>query len=41
VKIAGKVLRSGERGTAVQIWHYEFRTRCIGPVSAAKAHAIG
>ncbi len=40
VKIAGKVLRSGERGTAVQIRHYEFRTRGIGPISAEKAHAI-
>ena len=40
VKIAGKVLRSGERGTAVQITHCEFRTRGIGPISAEKAHAI-
>ena len=40
LKIAGKVLRSGERGTAVQITHYEFRTRGIGPISAEKAHAI-
>ena len=40
VKIAGKVLRSGEHGTAVQITHYEFRTRGIGPISAEKAHAI-
>jgi hypothetical protein len=40
VKIAGKVLRSGERGTAVQIRHYEFRTRGIEPISAEKAHAI-
>jgi hypothetical protein len=34
VKIAGKVLRSGERGTAVQIRRCEFRTRGIGPISA-------
>jgi hypothetical protein len=27
VKIAGKALRSGERGTAVQIRQYEYRTR--------------
>lgn len=40
LKIAGKVLRSGELGTAVQITHYEFRTRGVGPISAEKAHAI-
>jgi hypothetical protein len=40
VKIAGKVLRSGELGTAVEIRHYEFRTRGIGPIPAEKARAI-
>src|SRR2546425_12528830 len=39
VKIAGKVLRSGESGTAVQIRNYEFRTRGIRPILAERAHA--
>ena len=39
VKIVGKVLRSGESGTAIQIRHYEFRTRGIRPVSPDRAHA--
>ena len=37
VKIAGKVLRSDESGTAVQIRHYEFRTRGIPAVSARES----
>jgi PilZ domain len=39
VKIDGKVLRSGESGTAVQIRNYEFRTRGSRPVLADRAHA--
>src|SRR5260370_4105120 len=39
VKIAGKVLRSGESRTPGQIRNYEFRTaRGIRPLSAEKEH---